>query len=78
MRFQILRNGSIVDTVVLEERPFWTFGRTPNCDVVMEHPSSSRLHAVLQFKAEDSTAFIYDCGSTHGTFLNKRQVLSPG
>ena len=35
--------------------------------------SLSRLHAVIQYRG-DGDAFLYDCGSTHGTFLNKRRL----
>jgi pSer/pThr/pTyr-binding forkhead associated (FHA) protein len=41
---------------------------------VLEHPSASRLHCVLQFKAGSGEAFLYDGGSTHGTFLNKSRL----
>lgn len=47
-------------------------GRLPSCDILLEHPSSSRFHAVIQFKKDE--AFLYDLGSTHGTFLNKKRV----
>lgn len=40
----------------------------------MEHPSTSRLHAVLQFEGQQ--AYLVDCGSTHGSSLNK-QPLQP-
>ena len=43
-------------------------------DIVLEHPSSSRLHAVIQFKAGTGEAFLYDAASAHGTFLNKRRL----
>ena len=42
--------------------------------VPMEHPSISRLHAVLQFRASDGAAFLYDPGSAHGTIVNKQRI----
>lgn len=44
---------------------------------MLEHPSSSRLHAVLQFNGETRQALLYDANSAHGTFVNKRRV-KPG
>jgi pSer/pThr/pTyr-binding forkhead associated (FHA) protein len=47
----------------------------PCCaDIVLEHPSSSRLHAVLQFNGETKAAFLYDTNSAHGTFVNRRRI----
>lgn len=46
-------------------------------DVVVEHPSTSRLHAVVQFKGETGEAFLFDTGSVHGTQLNRRRI-KPG
>ena len=74
---EVLKDGAIVDVVDLRGRDFVTLGRTPDNDVVLEHPSSSRLHAVVQFTQGSSDAFIFDPGSTHGTFVNKRR-LKPG
>lgn len=48
-----------------------------SADVVVKHPSSSRLHAVLQFNGETGDAFLYDANSAHGTFLNRRRI-KPG
>ncbi|GIL77354.1 hypothetical protein Vretimale_2815 [Volvox reticuliferus] len=73
---EVLKNGSIVETRAINSRPFYTFGRNPSADFILEHPSASRLHAVLQFNGETREAFIYDPGSTHGTFLNKQQIKS--
>ena len=39
------------------------------CDIVLEHPSVSRFHALVYFDA-DGLAFITDNGSTHGTRVN--------
>ncbi|XP_028652168.2 kanadaptin [Erpetoichthys calabaricus] len=73
---EVLKNGAIVDTVPLGERNYTVIGRLPTCDVALEHPSVSRYHAVLQGRRaeDDGGLFIYDLGSTHGTFVNKKQV----
>ncbi len=61
----------------VERRGHVTFGRHPSCDVVVEHPSTSRLHCVIQFKGGETEAYVFDCGSAHGTFVNRRRV-KPG
>ena len=61
----------------VERRGHVTFGRHPSCDVVVEHPSTSRLHCVIQFKGGGTEAYVFDCGSAHGTFVNRRRV-KPG
>ncbi|KAG6519595.1 hypothetical protein ZIOFF_023089 [Zingiber officinale] len=50
----------------------YMFGRVDLCDFVLEHPTISRFHAVLQFKKDE--VLLYDLGSTHGTFVNKVQI----
>lgn len=46
----------------------------------MAHPTISRYHAVLQyrstFSADDESRgfYLFDLGSTHGTFLNKNRL----
>eukprot|EP00798_Chlamydomonas_sp_ICE-L_P001333 gene1333-32690_t len=72
---EILKNGAIVDNSKVAEKSFYTFGRAVTADVVIEHPSSSRLHAVLQYNGDTKEAFIYDNKSTHGTFLNKKRIV---
>jgi len=73
---EVLKNGCIVSTIDLTSKPFHVFGRLPNCDVSLEHPSVSRYHAVIQYKTSDTSNsekgfYIYDLGSTHGTIVNK-------
>lgn len=43
------------------------------CDLVLQHPSISRVHAALQFDAHGAL-FLRDLTSTHGTFVNKQRV----
>lgn len=69
-----MRSGTEVEAVDLSGKDRFTFGRSPDADVIVQHPSCSRLHCVLQFKAGTSDVFVYDCGSTHGTFVNRRQL----
>jgi len=90
-RFEVLKSGQIIDEVKqLQQQAVWSFGRLPDNDVSMAHPTISRYHAILQYKPnstnnegsdeEESTEnisksdqpegwYIYDLGSTHGTFL---------
>lgn len=71
---EILKGGKIIKTVPVPlNTPFLTFGRLPENDVMLDHESISRKHAVLQFGPRN-TAFIYDLGSSHGTFANKKQI----
>ncbi|KAG6396135.1 hypothetical protein SASPL_142276 [Salvia splendens] len=83
---EVLKDGAIIDRYdefVLSyasavsnfrhEKGAYMFGRVDICDFVLEHPTISRFHAVLQFKS-DRGVYLYDLGSTHGTFINKNQV----
>lgn len=85
--FEILKNGQIIETVSnLEKRSHWSFGRLPIVNhIELAHPTISRFHAVLQYRGEvaadeEKTSkpgpgwYIYDLGSTHGTFVNKQRV----
>ncbi|KAG0410573.1 hypothetical protein HPB47_012310, partial [Ixodes persulcatus] len=76
--FQVIKNGVIQASVALD-KPFLVVGRKEDCDVMMEHPSVSRYHAVVQFRAaveekSKSGFYVYDLDSTHGTFVNKEQI----
>src|SRR5262245_15512111 len=57
-----------------------TVGRSPACDVQIEHGSVSGTHC--QMTVNGGAVLVRDLGSTNGTFLNKTFVqetaLSPG
>ncbi|KJH46445.1 FHA domain protein [Dictyocaulus viviparus] len=80
--FKVVKNGVVVDTIDLDVRKHNTFvviGRLPNCDVVLDHPSISRYHCILQYGEDliDKTGkgwHIYDMGSTHGSKANKKKL----
>lgn len=73
---EVIKNGSIVEKIKLVKE-FNSFGRLPTCDIICEHPSLSRYHALLQYSTGEVDEkyprgfYIYDLGSTHGTFVNK-------
>uniref|UniRef100_A0A8B9MEY4 Solute carrier family 4 member 1 adaptor protein n=1 Tax=Accipiter nisus TaxID=211598 RepID=A0A8B9MEY4_9AVES len=82
---EVLKGGVALGSVRLEGRSWFLVGRLPGCGLALEHPSVSRHHAVLQYRGAgrspdgpsgvDAAGFyVYDLGSTHGTFLNKARV----
>ncbi|CAH2056226.1 unnamed protein product, partial [Iphiclides podalirius] len=77
---EVLKSGLIVEKIELTQKPFYVFGRLANCDVVMAHPTVSRHHCILQYKAfadegePQSGWYLYDLDSTHGTFLNRERL----
>ncbi|XP_054714718.1 kanadaptin-like [Uloborus diversus] len=77
--FEVIKNGTVVDTIKVLSS-FIVFGRLDTCEIVLEHPSVSRFHAIVQYCRGDESHpkgfYLYDLGSTHGTFLNKQQIKS--
>lgn len=58
------------------ENPFQahiSVGRARNCDLVIRHPSVSKLHARL--RAEPGQLTLIDAGSQNGTFINGTRLL---
>lgn len=74
---ETLRQGVDLGRIDLPvTREFLFVGRAPLCDLVLDHASVSRFHAVLQFDRRRADGFaVYDLGSTHGTFVNKERIL---
>ncbi|XP_030752128.1 kanadaptin isoform X1 [Sitophilus oryzae] len=80
--FEVLKNGTIIERIDLMKKPYWVFGRLTTCDIYMQHPTISRYHAVLQYRSmqtetEPAGFYLYDLGSTHGTFMNGKNKLKP-
>ncbi|MCL2011859.1 MAG: FHA domain-containing protein [Cystobacterineae bacterium] len=45
-------------------------GRQPDCELVLDHPSVSKRHALLRWNAAFGRSTLTDLGSTNGTLLN--------
>jgi len=73
---EVTRGGVILDSIDLTTKQCYVVGRQPNLDIPLEHPSVSRLHAIIQMRASGQV-YVYDLGSTHGTFWNKTNRINP-
>lgn len=78
----IIKSGTLLKSLPLSSyckrsnKGWVSFGRVPDNDWPVEHPSTSRYHCILQFNGQRQI-FVYDLGSTHGTFINKLRI-QPG
>lgn len=78
---EVVKNGVITNYIKLIDQPYTVFGRLDHCHIVLEHPSISRYHAVLQYcispdENYEKGFYIYDLESTHGTYINKQRLKS--
>jgi len=91
---EIMKQGTIISTVNLQQlcidasKGYLTLGRAPTNDILLDHPSSSRLHAVLEFRSSEqkdgeqsstsdlNSLFLFDPGSTHGCYVNKARIAA--
>ncbi len=61
------------DSFILE-RDSYIVGKLPErCDIVIDHPSVSRVHARLERQGKDY--YLCDLNSTNGTFLNGKRLM---
>ncbi|RMZ78807.1 hypothetical protein DV738_g3577, partial [Chaetothyriales sp. CBS 135597] len=81
-RMYVFKGEEIVDTVELAQQSCWLFGREAAVvDVLLEHPSTSKQHAVIQFRYTEVKnefgdrkgrvkPYILDLESANGTTVN--------
>jgi adenylate cyclase len=53
-----------------------SLGRSPNNSIVLDSPSVSRRHAIINVQ-NGGEFWLIDLGSSNGTFLNKRRIHQP-
>ena len=72
---EIIKSGVSLNKIPLNSKSHWIFGRDQqSVDIVISHPSCSRIHAVLQHR-KDGQWFLFDFGSTHFTKLNRKKLF---
>lgn len=89
-RIFVFKDDDVVDTIELHTRSCWLLGRAHEVvDYVLEHPSSSGQHAVIQFRYIQKTVkdefgiekqrgkvkpYVIDLESSNGTELNGERI----
>ena len=89
-RIFVFKGDDVIDTIELWQKSCWLLGRSHEVvDYVLEHPSSSGQHAVIQFRyaqkvVEDEfgvkstkgrvKAYVIDLESSNGTELNGKDI----
>lgn len=49
--FEVLKSGQIIENLInLQTKEFWAIGKLPDNDIIMNHPTISRYHAVIQYR----------------------------
>ena len=67
------RGSDLVDVVPLGLKSSFVAGRSPEVDIVLEHPSASRRHAMV-LHHRSGAVYLLDLGSAHGTFLGGKRL----
>ncbi|KAI9643717.1 hypothetical protein NHQ30_008340 [Ciborinia camelliae] len=82
----VFKGAEIIETIDLSTRSCWLIGRElAVVDLAAEHPSISKQHAAIQFKATEKTnefgdkirkvkPYLIDLDSANGTMMNKDPV----
>lgn len=85
-RLYVFKGDDIVDTLDLFSQSCWLFGREASvCDYLVEHPSCSKQHAVIQFRYIEKRnefgdkigrvkPYVIDLESGNGTKVNDEEL----
>ena len=72
MPYFILKSADEKPAIVAIETPIFKIGRVSGCDLILNHPAVSRLHARVRMDGTD--AFLIDSMSRNGTAVNNVRV----
>jgi len=74
-RLLVNKQERIITTIDFDERAFISLGRsTDKVTYSLDHPSISRLHALIVHHQRLQAFFLIDCGSAHGTYLAGKRI----
>ena len=73
---RVIKDGTLVSRIALGKRAFVLVGRVATCDVVAEHRSISRQHAVVGWDAL-GTLYVQDLDTNWGTFVDDAKAYNP-
>jgi len=85
-RMYVFKDSNIIDTIELAEQSCWLFGREQAVvDIMLEHPSCSKQHAVVQFRYIEKRSefgdrigkvrpYLIDLESANGCSVNEADV----
>lgn len=63
---EVYKDDVLIESILLENKPFFIFGRHPNNDVALLHESLSRFHCAFVLDKDDGVLII-DLMSKAGT-----------
>jgi len=72
-QLNVYRKKVLDHRIDLSAKSLYIVGRMTDCDIQVQNNSISRYHAVFQHSADG--VYIYDLGSSNGTFLNDHGKL---
>mmetsp|Transcript_47823 Transcript_47823/g.79588 ORF Transcript_47823/g.79588 Transcript_47823/m.79588 type:complete len:180 (-) Transcript_47823:531-1070(-) len=75
VKLEIVKNSETVGEKKIDDKRAYLLGRSPDCDIVLEHPSVSRHHCALVHH-KNGTIFVLDLGSVHGTQVAGERIDS--
>ena len=76
-RLYCFKGEDLLQNYYLHRQSAFSIGRDDKvCDLVCAHPSISKQHAVIQYRAmgEEVKPYLMDLGSTNKTFLNGNEL----
>lgn len=74
-RLQISKSGRLLAYLDFDKRSFISLGRSPDkVTYCLDHPSISRIHALVVHHPRLHSYFLIDCGSAHGTFVGGKRI----